>query len=490
MKITCQEDRLNRKRHFEPLTTLIENLDHENFVMTVSAPYGGGKTFFIEKWQEYLHEKQYKTLCYNAWENDVADNPLMSFIASFEELGLTDRNWKDFVGATAEVISDEILSHPEMVKTCVDMVAPSWGYVGEQIAKVGKKVKEKYQAVQYKTKCKNLFIEQVYNEKKKKEQIEKVKKSLKTIVEEMPNQKLIIFIDDLDRCNPAYAIKFLEYIKHLFDVEGCIFVLAVDEDQLKSSVEVIYGNKNGEDFLAKIIDFKFKLPKPAINNLINYVVESKNWGKYFMEPNLGGVKYTPEEKYNKFIEVFNLLAKIYKLSIRDILHICQDLDIIFKTHSPTFVSPVYILLVYVIENYKYKIAEEMKNYLKGNITYISALRHYCNEQSYKFWEKSKENFISFDTISEGYVKINTKSEFDKYLYVLASKNKVEYPYNYEECYFNLSFFDFDKGNYNQMYEPTKNIIEDIFNLDESRKELLARKDHEFTIEYLDKTANL
>ena len=98
--------------------------------------------------------------------------------------------------------------------------------------------------------------------------------------------------------------------------------------------------------------------------------------------------------------------------------------------------------------------------------------------------------IGIDTITKGYVKINTKSEFDKYLHVLESKSKIEYPHNYEECYFNLSFFDFDKGNYNQMYEPTKNIIEDIFNLDESRKELLARKNHEFAIEYLDKTANL
>ncbi len=489
MKITCQEDRLNRKRHFEPLTTLIENLDHENFVMTVSAPYGGGKTFFIEKWQEYLHEKQYKTLCYNAWENDVADNPLMSFIASFEELGLTDRNWKDFVGATAEVISDEILSHPEMVKTCVDMVAPSWGYVGEQIAKVGKKVKEKYQAVQYKTKCKNLFIEQVHNEKKKKEQIEKVKKSLKTIVEEMPNQKLIIFIDDLDRCNPAYAIKFLEYIKHLFDVEGCIFVLAVDEDQLKSSVEVIYGNKNGEDFLAKIIDFKFKLHKPAINDLINYVVESKNWGKYFIGLNLERCPYSAQDKYNKFIEVFNLLSKIYKLSVRDILHICQDLDIIFKTHSPTFVSPVYILLVYVIENYKYKIAEEIKPYMVKNQEYIPTLIKYCNALNYDFINKQDKTVTLYD-FRQGYIPINTFSDFDEYLDILTSQNNVEFPYNNKECYFNLSFFDFNKGNYSQMYKATKNIIEDIFNLDESRKELLARKDHEFTIEYLDKTANL
>lgn len=46
MKLNCAEDKLNRSKHLQPLTKLLDNLSEESFVMTVSAPYGGGKTFF------------------------------------------------------------------------------------------------------------------------------------------------------------------------------------------------------------------------------------------------------------------------------------------------------------------------------------------------------------------------------------------------------------------------------------------------------------
>jgi len=35
--------------------------------------------------------------------------------------------------------------------------------------------------------------------------------------------KVIIIVDELDRCRPDYAIRVLEIIKHLFDVNGYIF---------------------------------------------------------------------------------------------------------------------------------------------------------------------------------------------------------------------------------------------------------------------------
>lgn len=51
-------DNLNRSKHIKPLTTLLSNIGNEDsFVMTVSAPYGGGKTFFVKMWQNYLKNR-------------------------------------------------------------------------------------------------------------------------------------------------------------------------------------------------------------------------------------------------------------------------------------------------------------------------------------------------------------------------------------------------------------------------------------------------
>lgn len=93
-------DKLNRSKHIIPLTTLLSNVGNEDsFVMTVSAPYGGGKTFFVKMWQNYLKEQNGHTLYYNAWENDFSINPLASFISCFSELDDVDPKLKDKVKA-------------------------------------------------------------------------------------------------------------------------------------------------------------------------------------------------------------------------------------------------------------------------------------------------------------------------------------------------------------------------------------------------------
>jgi hypothetical protein len=51
----------------------------------------------------------------------------------------------------------------------------------------------------------------------------------------------LIIIDELDRCNPNYAIEFLETIKHFFDIKGLIFALGVDKKQLASSAKALFG---------------------------------------------------------------------------------------------------------------------------------------------------------------------------------------------------------------------------------------------------------
>src|SRR5690242_5599096 len=52
---------------------------------------------------------------------------------------------------------------------------------------------------------------------------------------------VVFFVDELDRCRPDYAVALLERIKHLFNVEGVVFVLSIDRQQLVNSVKAIYG---------------------------------------------------------------------------------------------------------------------------------------------------------------------------------------------------------------------------------------------------------
>jgi formylglycine-generating enzyme required for sulfatase activity len=89
------------------------------------------------------------------------------------------------------------------------------------------------------------------------------------------HQRLVVFVDDLDRCLPEKAIEVLEAIKLFLDVRGCIFLLGLDQDVITRGIKVKYRDfalEGGADsekripidgaaYLEKIIQLPFRLPK-------------------------------------------------------------------------------------------------------------------------------------------------------------------------------------------------------------------------------------
>ncbi|MBN1955426.1 MAG: SUMF1/EgtB/PvdO family nonheme iron enzyme [Anaerolineae bacterium] len=79
-----------------------------------------------------------------------------------------------------------------------------------------------------------------------------------------PHGRLVIFIDDLDRCLPDKAVEVLEALKLFLDVPGCVFVLGVDSAVIEEGVRVRYSEYKieieGSLYLEKIIQIPFNLP--------------------------------------------------------------------------------------------------------------------------------------------------------------------------------------------------------------------------------------
>lgn len=63
---------------------------------------------------------------------------------------------------------------------------------------------------------------------------------------------IFIFIDELDRCRPDYAISLLEIVKHIFDIKNFVFIIATNTDQLQHSIKNVYGNDfSANDYLGR-----------------------------------------------------------------------------------------------------------------------------------------------------------------------------------------------------------------------------------------------
>ncbi len=108
--------------------------------------------------------------------------------------------------------------------------------------------------------------------------LDEFSEEFKRIIKLAGNGKpLVIIIDDLDRCLPKKAIQVLEAIKLFLDVEGCIFLLAVDRDVVEKAIAAKYkdllavtkdGQSRperlftllGENYFEKIVQLPFALP--------------------------------------------------------------------------------------------------------------------------------------------------------------------------------------------------------------------------------------
>lgn len=96
-----------------------------------------------------------------------------------------------------------------------------------------------------------------------------------------PIQKVVFFVDDLDRIPPGDAVEVLEALKNIFDIPNCIFILAIDYDVVVKGLESKFGPKTEENerefrsFFDKIIQVPFSMPTGTYD-IENFLVEKLN----------------------------------------------------------------------------------------------------------------------------------------------------------------------------------------------------------------------
>ena len=89
--------------------------------------------------------------------------------------------------------------------------------------------------------------------------------------------RLVVFIDDLDRCLPEKTIEILEVMKLFLDVPKCIFVIGVEKEVIEKGIEVRYKSKeqelpiSGQDYIEKIIQIPFVLPPIREEDMATFI---------------------------------------------------------------------------------------------------------------------------------------------------------------------------------------------------------------------------
>jgi len=106
--------------------------------------------------------------------------------------------------------------------------------------------------------------------------ISELRKNLEGLVVEIAKQptnieKIIIYVDDLDRIEPKNAVAILELMKNIFNVHNCVFILAIDFQVVVKGLEHKFGKQTHENewefraFFDKIIQLPFMMPMSQYN---------------------------------------------------------------------------------------------------------------------------------------------------------------------------------------------------------------------------------
>ncbi|MCU7614291.1 KAP family NTPase [Chryseobacterium sp. GMJ5] len=293
---------LNREVYAINLTKIIKTYNR-GMVIAIDNRWGTGKTTFIEMWRRLLHlnEYGYKTVYFNAWENDFEDEPLTALLGELTTLqAKSSTTFKGVIQAASNFATDVI-------------------------PVIGKSIATKYLTVEGVDMIEgtlkgsmNLMNKLVDNYTEKKQSLKDFRNELEISISSLsPEKPVIFFVDELDRCRPNYAVSILEKIKHFFNVNNIIFILAIDKKQLGYAINGVYNSDNIDvgNYLKKFFDIEYTLPTPLNSDYIKYLFNHYQIDLYFSE-----IPLNDQYEFENFKDFFS--KAFDKESLRDLEKIC------------------------------------------------------------------------------------------------------------------------------------------------------------------------
>ncbi len=298
----------NKYGRMSSVKNFIKSLDmiDSNVFISLDARWGEGKTFYVRQieWtlkymtkrilkedtsnmEEYfintikeddLISKSYFPIYYNAWLYDCHNDPLLSLLYIIVKEG--EKN-----------INITKINSKSAIEKIIDIM-PS---IKTRFCEVNiKQIKDEFRGVD------------LLNDIKTAEEIrESVKRILDDIIVES-TQKLIIIVDELDRCKPSYAIEMLERLKHYFDDDRIIFIFSINKEQLGYTISKYYGQGfDSTAYLNKFFDISICLPSVKQKNID---VFSTSYEQYYVK------------------NIVNELSEYYNLSLRDAIIYQQNME--------------------------------------------------------------------------------------------------------------------------------------------------------------------
>ena len=249
-----REDSLQISKYALSLSRFIEISDTP-ITIGLQGEWGTGKTSLMSLIKELLNESSIASSWVNTWEFSLFSKPETITPAILS--GMLDNLKEECKERGIWTLNDESR----------DKFNKAMNFFGS----IANQVIDKTTGVNIS--AANTGLDQNFG----KSQVAEMKSSISTLLDDLVNDeknpvnKIVFFVDDLDRIQPKDAVEVLEALKNIFDIPHCVFILAIDYDVVVKGLESKFGKKTKENerefrsFFDKIIQVPFTMPTGAYN---------------------------------------------------------------------------------------------------------------------------------------------------------------------------------------------------------------------------------
>ncbi|MGT3831581.1 KAP family P-loop NTPase fold protein [Vibrio cholerae] len=449
------KDTLDRQKYAQYLSNFLASKGYDdtreegdrkrNYVLNLNSKWGSGKTYFLRRWKGDLKE-HHPVVYVDAWQQDYSDDPLMAVISSMinqlrEQAGKSAKDAKfkaprkllGLLKAAAPAVAGGLAKRYLGIDPVKIMESSEEGHIGETVKD------EKGNEIDMGAAASKMVSHLIDEHSAKSEAIESLKHNIEQWVEAAKANKggkdetikqypAFVFIDELDRCRPSYAVEMLETIKHIFNIKGVVFVVATDTEQLQHAVKAVYGEGfDAEVYLGRFFDARFTLREANYEQLLDVHCELNKISMSNMISQ--GLRVWPKcaETHDNDnddvsaevdIEKRNLssILRAFDLTARQAIQVMERLtSTITNLPSGSAINLYYLLILMCIREKH----SEFFTKLKSNNVFLGGAESSWNIFAHKLFLQNISLDIHIDTKtfftqfkqSNGYTTINYDSQY-------------------------------------------------------------------------------
>ena len=294
----ADQDRIGYQVYIEALAEMIHTVKSKgSFTIGVYGQWGHGKTSMLRQIKKMLDDEPQKkarrvlTIWFNPWQFSSDEHLIIPFfhtlIAGLKRTKeeLEEKNIANDFYKKIDVFFKKLVRVP---------VALAYGLEGEIKIPLFLKTKFSFQKIIDESRRAETEIDE--KEAKKEglidnESIEQYESLYYNLLQDLQtaaeafDTKIVVFIDDLDRCLPEKAVQLLEGLKILLDLSNFVFVIGVAREVIERGIRVRYkelylADRDDipfmeQDYLDKIIQFPIALPPADPELLKNHILEDQ-----------------------------------------------------------------------------------------------------------------------------------------------------------------------------------------------------------------------